>query len=135
MAAKVQNNLIKSTKLSDRQVRQAGYWVLYKVAMPSILVELGFLSNAQEEAFLIQEGNKKLMATAICNAFIDYKNGIEGTNIPLVGKSEAPTVAKTEPQAPKTTEKPQTPKETKPETSLKLNQKLIQHKQLKVQIA
>lgn len=115
MAAKVQNNLIKSTKLSDRQVRQAGYWVLYKVAMPSILVELGFLSNAQEEAFLIQESNKKLMATAICNAFIDYKNGIEGTNIPLVGKSEAPTVAKTEPQAPKTTEKPQTPKETKPE--------------------
>lgn len=113
MAAKVQNNLVKSTKLSDRQVRQAGYWVLYKVAMPSILVELGFLSNPQEEAFLIQEKNKKLMATSICNAFIDYKNAIEGTNIPLVGSFPAPSVAKNE--APKTVEKPQPPKETKPE--------------------
>lgn len=110
-AAKVQNNLIKSTKLTDRQVRQAGYWVLYKVAMPSILVELGFLSNPQEEAFLIQEKNKNMMAASICNAFIEYKNGIEGNNIPLISQNTTPPKESTHP---KTTEKKQ---ETKQNTT------------------
>jgi N-acetylmuramoyl-L-alanine amidase len=77
LAAKVQNNLIDCTKLFNRKVQQAGFWVLYKVAMPSILVELGFLSNPEEEAFLIKPENQTLMAQAIADAFTAYKNEIE----------------------------------------------------------
>ena len=58
--------------------------VLYKVAMPSILVELGFLSNAVEEEYLIKKENQDIMAISLYNAFIEYKNHIEGKNLPLL---------------------------------------------------
>ena len=94
-AQKVQNNLIHNTKLADRGVKQGGFWVLYKVAMPSILVELGFLSNAKEEEYLIQKSNQEIMAVSLYNAFVEYKNHIEKTNvskIPLpTGKNEQPS--------------------------------------------
>lgn len=84
LASKVQNHLLRSTHLADRKVQQAGFWVLYKVAMPSILVELGFLSNKVEEEFLIKESTQDIMAISLYNAFIEYKNQIEGTNYPLL---------------------------------------------------
>ncbi len=72
LADKVQKNLINATHLNDRGVKQAGYWVLYKVAMPSILVELGFLSNLKDEAYIAQKENQDRIAQSIYNAFIDY---------------------------------------------------------------
>jgi len=84
LASKVQNQLLKNTQLADRKVQQAGFWVLYKVAMPSILVELGFLSNKIEEEFLIKESTQDIMAISLYNAFIEYKNQIEGTHYPLL---------------------------------------------------
>lgn len=84
LAAKVQENLVKCTQFTDRKVQQAGFWVLHGVAMPSILVELGFISNPKEEAYLTNKQSQKQMATAICNAFIAYKNQLEGTQNALV---------------------------------------------------
>lgn len=84
LASKVQNHLLKNTKLTDRKVQQAGFWVLYKVAMPSILVELGFLSHPKEEEFLMKEETQNVMAVSLYNAFIEYKNQIEGTHYPLL---------------------------------------------------
>lgn len=84
LASKVQNNLLKNTNLADRKVQQAGFWVLYKVAMPSILVELGFLSNAVEEEYLLKKENQDIMAISLYNAFIEYKNHVEGKNLPLL---------------------------------------------------
>ena len=81
-AKKVQDNLVRNTKLVDRGVKQAGLWVLYKVSMPSILVELGFLSNAKEEEYLTQPQTHEIMAVSLYNAFVEYKNFVEGTNIP-----------------------------------------------------
>ncbi len=77
-ASKVQHNLVKITRFRDRQVQQAGFWVLHKVAMPSILIELGFISNKEEEKVLSSPTSQKSIATSICNAFIEYKNQIEG---------------------------------------------------------
>ena len=57
----------------DRGVRQAGFWVLHRSACPSVLVEVGFISNPAEERFLSSEKGQKEMATGIYNAFIDYK--------------------------------------------------------------
>lgn len=84
LASKVQNHLLKNTNLTDRKVQQAGFWVLYKVAMPSILVELGFLSHPKEEEFLIKESTQDVMAVSLYNAFIEYKNQIEGTHYPML---------------------------------------------------
>lgn len=81
LASKVQRNLLKCNHFADRGVQQAGFWVLHKVAMPSILIELGFISNKAEEAVLLNKSAQKAMAVAICNAFIEYKNQVEGVDI------------------------------------------------------
>jgi len=58
----------------DRGVRQAGYYVISYTSMPSVLVELGFLTNPVEEDFLISEEGKTYMASALYRAFREYKN-------------------------------------------------------------
>ena len=84
LASKVQKNLLKCTHFRDRQVQQAGFWVLHKVAMPSILVELGFISNKNEEAQLLDPTFQKALAASLCNAFIEYKNQVEGNTAALI---------------------------------------------------
>lgn len=59
---------------SDRGVRQAGFWVLHQVKMPSVLVELGFISNTDEETFLSSEAGQKKLADCIVSAFGKYKH-------------------------------------------------------------
>ena len=100
-ASKVQKQLVNNTNMTDRAVRQAGLWVLYRVAMPSILIELGFISNADEEKFLIREDTQEVLAISIYNAFVEYKNLNEGTSKPLL---PVPKISKAEPvvsEAPK----------------------------------
>ncbi len=58
---------------SDRGVRQAGFLVLYRTTMPSVLIETGFLTNAEEEKFLADPVSQEKMARSIFNAFKDYK--------------------------------------------------------------
>ena len=84
LAAKVQENLVQSTRLRDRKVQQAGFWVLYRVAMPSILVELGFLSNPTEEAYILKPLSQEIMAVSLYNAFAEYKNILDKTDIPTL---------------------------------------------------
>jgi N-acetylmuramoyl-L-alanine amidase len=81
LADKVQKNLVSTTKLLDRGVKQAGYWVLYKVSMPSILIEMGFLSNKNDERFLSQEKNKENIANAIYRAFASYYSQVTGNKV------------------------------------------------------
>jgi len=57
----------------DRGVRQAGFWVLHRSACPSVLVELGFISNPEEELFLNSKEGQRKMAEAIYKAFLEYK--------------------------------------------------------------
>lgn len=84
LADKVQRNLVRNTHLVDRTVKPGGFWVLYKVAMPSILIELGFLSNAVEEEYMIKPTSQDVMAVSIYNAFVEYRNALDGTNRPLL---------------------------------------------------
>jgi N-acetylmuramoyl-L-alanine amidase len=53
--------------------RQKGIWVLQATAMPSILIELGFLSNRDEELFLISQEGQQQMAESITRAIKKYK--------------------------------------------------------------
>jgi len=98
-ASKVQKHLVNNSKMADRNVQQAGFLVLYKVAMPSILIELGFISNAEEEKFLIREDTQEVLAISIYNAFVEYKNLNEGTSKPFL---PVPKVSKKETEVTKT---------------------------------
>lgn len=62
----------------DRGVKQAGFLVLYKTTMPSVLIETGFLTNPKEEKFLSDSTTQKTMANSMFNAFETYKNELEG---------------------------------------------------------
>lgn len=61
-------------KRQDRGVRQEIFWVLHQTKMPSVLIELGFISNKEEEKFLLSSEGQETMAKAICNAFERYKH-------------------------------------------------------------
>lgn len=61
----------------DRGVKQAGFYVISYTSMPSALIELGFLTNPDEEDFLNTQTGKEYMASAIFRAFRDYKSDIE----------------------------------------------------------
>lgn len=64
----------------NRGVQQAGFWVLYKSACPSVLVEMGFISNPTEEKYLNSESGQKEIATALYNAFLSYKKEYDDKN-------------------------------------------------------
>ena len=62
----------------NRGVKQAGYWVISYTMMPSVLIELGFISNKEEEDFLNSSKGQVYMASAIYRAFKEYKIKLEG---------------------------------------------------------
>jgi N-acetylmuramoyl-L-alanine amidase len=74
MASLIQDQFRDRAGRHDRGVKQAGFLVLYNVTMPGILVEAGFLSNAQEEKYLMSEMGQAHIASAVFRAFRDYKN-------------------------------------------------------------
>lgn len=78
-ASKIQSQFA-SIGRHDRGVKQAGFLVLYKTTMPSVLIETGFLTNQKEENFLNEPVNQIKMANAIFKAFQEFKSEIEGVN-------------------------------------------------------
>lgn len=76
VARKVQNNFTDVLERKDRGVKQAPFLVLHKTAMPSILIELGFLSYKPEGEYLNSEKGKDDLAEAIAKAIIEYKKEV-----------------------------------------------------------
>lgn len=76
LASYVQTNVIDKLKQKDRGVKQDNFLVLRETYMPSILVELGFLTNKVDADFLKSEKGKMDMAQQIVNAVIQYKENI-----------------------------------------------------------
>ena len=79
-AVLVQNNLTSQCNRYDRGVRQAAFWVLHKSACPSVLVEVGFITNPQDEKYLASETGRNAIAEAIYNAVVRYKKEIDKKN-------------------------------------------------------
>ena len=78
LASNIEKQLAVQKRIS-RGVKQAGFLVLWKANMPSILIETGFLSNEQERSFLKSVKGQDSVATGIFNAFRDYKSSFELT--------------------------------------------------------
>lgn len=81
MASLVQSGLTSGDGRPDRGVKQAGFLVLRKTAMPSILVELGFVSNAAEEAYMKSDEGQNEMAAQLFASFRTYKSQFDARNI------------------------------------------------------
>ncbi len=80
LAGKVENQFKTRVGRNSRGVKQAGFVVLYKTAMPSVLVETGFITNASEEAYIGSEKGQELIASGIYRAFKEYKSEVESLN-------------------------------------------------------
>jgi N-acetylmuramoyl-L-alanine amidase len=79
MADLVQKQFVATGRI-DRGVKQRnekGIWVLQATGMPSILVEIGFISNKEEELYINSEKGQEEIVTNIVNAFKDYKQRLE----------------------------------------------------------
>lgn len=71
-ATLVQRQCVERLKRAERGVRQAAFWVLLKSACPSILFEMGFISNPEEEKYLNSTQGQQEIAQSICNAFAEF---------------------------------------------------------------
>lgn len=77
LASKIQEFFTNDADRSDRGVKQGPFWVLHSAAMPSVLVELGFLSNSEERSYLVSEKGKSELAKAITDAIVNYKRQLQ----------------------------------------------------------
>ena len=78
LASKIQDRFVNDNERKNRGVKQAPFMVLHKAYMPRVLIEMGFISNPAEGAFLDSEDGQNDMAQAIANAIISYKKEYYG---------------------------------------------------------
>ena len=101
LASLMQKQFRQTCRRADRGVHQAGFLVLKASAMPSILIELGFISTPEEERYLNSEEGAGTMAKGIYRAFLNYKRehelrltGVSKTIVPTEQEEDnAPAIA------------------------------------------
>ncbi len=76
LAGLVQNNMVNNLKRRDRSVKQDVFWVLHNTYMPSILVELGFLTHKKEGPYVNSKKGRSEMAREIANGIITYRRNL-----------------------------------------------------------
>jgi N-acetylmuramoyl-L-alanine amidase len=78
LAMTVEDEFTKTGRVSrEARQRTVGIWVLQAVAMPSVLIELGFISNPEEEDYLNSDSGQAEMTRAIVQALKRYKYSLE----------------------------------------------------------
>lgn len=78
LALKIQEEYSKRAGRVDKGVHRQSIWVLWRTSMPSVLTEIGYLTNPQEEKFLGSEKGQEYMASCLFRAFRKYKDEQEG---------------------------------------------------------
>lgn len=92
LASFVQNRFKKTLDRKSRGVKQAGFVVLHQTYMPSVLIELGFLTNNSEGKYLNSKKGQEEMAKSITTSIIDYKESLDA--IYEVYQPKTPEIAK-----------------------------------------
>lgn len=84
IASLIQNNLASNLKRKDRKVKQDNFQVLRETIMPSVLIELGFLTNKSEGSYLNSKKGQQEMAKAIASAIKKYIDQLQLNTIDVV---------------------------------------------------
>lgn len=99
-ASAIQDQFRQNAKRIDRSVKQAGFLVLRQTTMPSVLIEVGFISHPNERNYMVSEKGKAALSSSIFNAFEDYKKKTESKSSFTVhtgtGNPKSITTAKTD---------------------------------------
>lgn len=119
-AEKVEKKFKSYTKRKSRGVLQANFHVLREVAMPSVLIETGYLSNFSDEKYLDSEAGQAKIIQSIADAFYEYKISIETDN-PVYFNSAPATTVLAQNNIPKPVIKRRIPAPTKQPTPKKVN--------------
>jgi N-acetylmuramoyl-L-alanine amidase len=88
LAKKLTDAIAESTGFINRGVKQAGFVILRKATMPSVLVEAGFLSNEQDEALLHTADGQQRVAEAMARAIGEFKAAVEQETEHMIGLQE-----------------------------------------------
>jgi len=101
LAGLIQNNMVNNLKRKDRSVKSGPFWVLHSSYMPSVLIELGFLTHKTEGTYVNSKKGRSEMAQQIAQGILSYKNNISLAT----DKAQNPTITEEEiDEAIKTTE-------------------------------
>jgi len=122
----IQGQYKSRIKTIDRGVKQGELFVLYKTSMPAVLTEIGFISNAKEEEYMMSEEGQNEYVYCIASAFAKYKAAEENSElveIPAPKRQKKPITATTE-----------TKKQTDRETTTKTTATQQQNLEVKVTI-
>lgn len=76
-ASAIQEEYTKTLTTPNRGVKQAGFLVLWRTSMPSVLTEIGFISNSEDRSYLISNTKQKAIATSLLTAFTRYKRQMD----------------------------------------------------------
>ncbi len=87
MAVSIQNGFENLGRV-NRGVKQAGFLVLRQVAMPSVLIELGFISNAEEEMYMASPSGAAELATSIYRSIKSFKSSFDGRKVVMKHSAE-----------------------------------------------
>jgi N-acetylmuramoyl-L-alanine amidase len=81
LAVKIQAEYIKKAGRIDKGVHRQSIWVLWRTSMPSILTEIGYLTNPLEEQFLGSEKGQEYLAKALFRGLRNYKDELAANKI------------------------------------------------------
>lgn len=94
LAADIQQNFSQSLKRKNRGVKQAGFVVLHQTYMPSVLIELGFLTNKNEGKFLNSKIGQQKMAKEIARSIKKYYHQLKANTVALTIEKSTPQLKK-----------------------------------------
>lgn len=109
----IQKQFRQSARRVDKGVHQAGFLVLRETSMPSVLIELGYITNPSEEQYLLSEKGSSALAKSIYQAFLSYKQAGKQGNVAVSGKNIEQETVEDEVQA-EQDKKPQATQSTQP---------------------
>ncbi len=95
-ASYVQDEYTANTKMRNRGVKQAPLLVLWQSATPSVLTEIGFLSNSSDRKYIISQSGQEQIAQSLFNAFKKYKEYTERGDIETPNNTSSSTSKKEE---------------------------------------